>query len=223
MLTGLVSRRALRRLRSVDPADLDTWWEQVAPLLTGDVEAGHETAVRLTMRYLELHAAAEGVLVTPQAVPFNREQVETGLRVTGPVAFKKTMSSTGSPEAATRIMTSRLPRAATRLALSGSRDITRQLIDSDRRVLGYRRVTSGSPCAFCAMLASRGAVYTSARTAGEGHHYHDGCSCTAEPMYAGGEPPADQRWADLWQEAKSTAPDGVTTATQFRRLVEGRA
>ncbi|MGY1440156.1 VG15 protein [Streptomyces reniochalinae] len=29
----------------------------------------------------------------------------------------------------------------------------------DRRCIGWRRVASGSCCSFCAMLASRGAVY----------------------------------------------------------------
>lgn len=222
-LANLVSRRVLQRLRSVDPADLDAWWERVAPLLESDVAAGHDTAVRLTLRYLELHAAAEGVVVRPEPVALDRAQLATSLRVTGPVAFKQEMTRSGSPEAAQRIMTSKLPRAAQRVMLSGSRESTRRLVESDRRVLGYRRVTSGSPCAFCAMLASRGAVYKSAESAGEGHRWHDGCSCSTEVLYSRDEGPADQRWSALWQQAKDTTPDGVTTAVQFRRLVEGRA
>lgn len=43
---------------------------------------------------------------------------------------------------------------------------------------GFARVPSGSEtCAFCLMLASRGAVYRSAKTAGDGHRYHGKCDC----------------------------------------------
>lgn len=42
----------------------------------------------------------------------------------------------------------------------------------------YARVPSGSEtCRFCLMLASRGFVYHSKKTAGEFGHYHDNCDC----------------------------------------------
>lgn len=48
----------------------------------------------------------------------------------------------------------------------------------------FARVPSGRPCPFCLMLASRGAVYASAETAGgEGHDYHDHCGCEPVPMW----------------------------------------
>jgi len=43
----------------------------------------------------------------------------------------------------------------------------------------WRRIPEAGACAFCLMLATRGAVYSSARTAGEGNAYHRHCRCDA--------------------------------------------
>lgn len=43
----------------------------------------------------------------------------------------------------------------------------------------------GGCCAWCAMLASRGFVYESSKTAGEGHPYHAHCSCVPTPLWRG--------------------------------------
>ena len=63
----------------------------------------------------------------------------------------------------------------------------------------WRRVTDGNPCAFCAMLASRGPVYTetTVTTRHDGMRYHKGCGCTAEPWYG--------KWED-WQPSPQEQP-----------------
>lgn len=54
------------------------------------------------------------------------------------------------------------------------------------RGMGYARVPHGNACAFCIMLASRGFVYASERTATtskrSGGKYHEHCTCTAVPF-----------------------------------------
>lgn len=45
----------------------------------------------------------------------------------------------------------------------------------------------GDTCTFCAMLASRGFVYWSRKTAGEFNHYHLHCRCTIVPDDGSGE------------------------------------
>lgn len=48
----------------------------------------------------------------------------------------------------------------------------------------FARVTTGSEtCTFCMMLASRGAVYHSRKSAGEFDHWHDNCHCKVVPSY----------------------------------------
>ena len=51
--------------------------------------------------------------------------------------------------------------AADREAQRGGRDLIASYAAADRAVVGWARVTDGDPCWFCAMLASRGAVYRS--------------------------------------------------------------
>ena len=55
--------------------------------------------------------------------------------------------------------------AADRDAQMGGRDLLDAYAQADRTVLGWARVTAPNPCWFCAMLASRGAVYRSGWTA----------------------------------------------------------
>lgn len=47
--------------------------------------------------------------------------------------------------------------------------------------VAYRRIPEGGACDFCLILATRGAVYRSAETAGAGHSYHHHCRCSVEP------------------------------------------
>ena len=69
----------------------------------------------------------------------------------------------------------------------------------------WRRVTDGKPCGFCAMVASRGPVYGSAKSAGDGNRYHDHCGCTVEPFYGDAsswEPtPDEQRFIDAYYQS----------------------
>lgn len=51
--------------------------------------------------------------------------------------------------------------AADRDALMGGRDLLEGMARADRAVIGWARITAPNPCDFCAMLASRGAVYRS--------------------------------------------------------------
>lgn len=67
----------------------------------------------------------------------------------------------------------------------------RNVIDAagtrDKRVQRWMRVTGANPCGFCSMLAARGAVYRSKRTASRrsatGGRYHDNCHCTEQAIW----------------------------------------
>lgn len=80
----------------------------------------------------------------------------------------------------------------------------------------WRRISDGNPCAFCAMLVSRGPIYTSSQAAGEvvgvrgvargkrktGELFHDHCGCTVVEFYgswADWKPTArEQEFIDLY-------------------------
>lgn len=69
-----------------------------------------------------------------------------------------------------------------KLILGGGWNTVTGTVKADRQALGWMRVTSGDPCTFCRMLASRGATYKTERSATFESHGH--CSCTAEPLYS---------------------------------------
>lgn len=79
---------------------------------------------------------------------------------------------------------------ASRLVKNGARSTIWSQIDRDKRALGYIRLSrTGTPCAWCAMLISRGPVYKSQKSAatsiyGDGDKYHDNCNCYAEPVWS---------------------------------------
>ena len=57
--------------------------------------------------------------------------------------------------------------------------------DRDRGAMFARVPTGFETCPFCLMLASRGAVYHSRKTAGEWGRFHRGCDCKVVPSFEG--------------------------------------
>lgn len=55
--------------------------------------------------------------------------------------------------------------------------------DKDRGARFARVPTGFETCTFCLMLASRGAVYHTRRSAGEWKHFHRGCDCKVVPSF----------------------------------------
>lgn len=80
--------------------------------------------------------------------------------------------------------------AVERVVLDGGRGELWSLADQDARAIGYARISrTGTPCGWCAMLISRGAVYRSKKSAtraiyGDGDMYHDNCHCYAIPIFS---------------------------------------
>lgn len=72
-----------------------------------------------------------------------------------------------------------------RIALSGGRNTILDTVKADPVAVGWYRVTDGSPCAFCALLASRGVAYKSEKTAE--FQSHNDCGCTAAPAFSRSE------------------------------------
>lgn len=104
--------------------------------------------------------------------------------------------------------------AAERLVINGARGVLWSNADRDRRVIGYARVSrTGTPCGWCAMLISRGAVYKSKRgaTYSDGDKYHDNCHCYAEPLFSQAQYTSDAKF-DLNRDYEGLWPT-VTAGT----------
>lgn len=98
-------------------------------------------------------------------------------------------------------------------------------VELDRRALAWARVLTGRDnCAFCAMLASRGAVYTSERAAlyrRDGRRYHDGCDCLVVPIFDRRDWPGREQAEDLYRFwLRSTrGKSGKDAINAFRRAL----
>lgn len=183
-------------------------------------------------RYLVEHGLIEGVTVDPTLATWVTDRALASLTATGPAKFKAHIAGGGSPESALKTMTSTLGGSTERLVMAGQRETVSATVRDSADIVGWRRVTDGDPCAFCAMLASRGAVYESRETVGrqansqfvgEGlFKFHDGDGCTAEPLYEDEDEPQsvldlEQEWLDV--TADSSGPEKLRA---WRRYWDAR-
>lgn len=220
-----------------------TWLDLVVRLITVRRQQSAAMAAQYLAAYrlAEIGAVTDGFSVTPVLdVPL--EAVTTSLMVLGPTAYRKevarqvgkdTRDLTEGDLADARLspgiqnkLAANGARAAMRHVRNGARDTTDRLIREDKRVLGYMRTTSTSPCYFCAMLASRGPVYDSdsfnasdPRFHGPGDaKVHDGCGCDLRPLYSTALPAElakTREFEALWKRTGSIQ--------RFREVYEGRA
>ncbi len=100
-----------------------------------------------------------------------------------------------------------------RYVLDTGRSTIIDAVHRDPQAKACARVPETNPCSFCALLATRGAVYKQHTV---GFKAHDNCRCHPEPVFSVYEPSAQIReWQALY--AKNGGLNG------FRRAYEGRA
>lgn len=212
-------------------------------------------------RYLELGTRGAGSFTPRPMLDLPTEQVMNSLISVGPKAMEKKIRELNEPvkagqraddpvvkpkepitalhkdSAAARIVRDGTARAAQRHALNGGRDTIDDVVLNDPEVQGYLRLTDSDPCFFCAVLASRGAVYeeqsfvdSDPRFHGPGNQkVHDGCACTLVPIYTRDSPLEDRSrefsalWYDDDGDLKSPSSySGHRALLEYRRKYEGR-
>lgn len=176
---------ALRDLQTLWPSfdgGYDSW-QGFARLATTLVQGRNRDAAAIAGRYFVDFRVAEGVggtaAIRMAAVP-SAELLGSSFASTGLAGTLRALSVGMSLEAARANGFVRLAAAGGRHVMNGGRQTIVASTGADPRARGWTRLTSGSPCEFCEMLAGRGAVY-GADTAE--FQAHDGCACTAEPSY----------------------------------------
>ena len=131
------------------------------------------------------------------------------LRLAGPARVKALIRGGMSPEGALDAARTKFEGIVSRQALMGGRLTVAASTGADRRARGWRRVTDGDPCAFCALMASRGPAYRSESSAGTQYHGH--CGCTAEPVYGDWVPnEAEQGFIDAYRGSSGKTLRSVT-------------
>lgn len=207
--------------RLLDPDDLDgsveRWLRVVTPIITNQRRQSALMAANYLEAFKKLELGSDAVLRAVLADLLPAEQIVTAMTVTGPVSIKAAMTRGVPLGSAVQTAELNTARAGLRLALGGGRDTITETTRADRQAVGWARATSGQPCPFCAMIASRGAIYSERSVQFEAH---DGCACSAEPVYRedAALPAGSERWARLWAEADASEGD---TVKNFQALVTG--
>lgn len=208
----LRSRRASRRLsedylREFREAEL----QAVVKRKKLRPPAGDPLSVPVSRLRDALEAPADGgdlSRVLPAA-----DEVTRQLYVNGAAVVKRRIKDGKPVDEALRVGETVVASTAAKMVGDGGRAVIEDEVTNRRNgAIGYCRVPDADPCPFCAMLASRGAVYRSDAFvesngifAGDGKFkVHNGCDCTLEPVYGrrvtdlpAGVDKLAKEWADI--------------------------
>lgn len=160
----------------------------VPELIAPYISASGELAAVL-FEDLRSEAGRRGTFYAEVATPLpNAEKLDSTVRwAVGPLA----------DDALEATVFTRMSGALSSMVMNASRDTI--VTNGDREQVGFQRMPRPGCCAFCGMLASRGADYSTSRAAGGRIRYerdgkswigtasHDGCHCTVVPVYSGTE------------------------------------
>jgi hypothetical protein len=190
-----VRARALRdylRLWPIWEGDTESFNEMVAVAIVL-TRAYHGLSATIAGSYFESFRRAEqveGEAIPRPAAPVDEGKVRAGLIVTGRGAVADALRAGRSAEDARATALTRTSGSITRQVLTGGRETLLRSVAEDPAARGWARVTDDNPCAFCALLASRGPMYGQDTVDFEAH---DHCDCTSEPVYDGSEWPGRSR------------------------------
>lgn len=180
-------RLAQARLGTQTAALLAVLWGRVAPrsdaefarwlaLATAIVRRQASTSADLAADY---YATLRGDGYVPVVVDaLDEGRVVASLTATGPAAMRKAIGKGLDPDAASATARATSAAAGMRHALNAGRSTLLTNVANDDQAYGWRRVASGSACKFCASLD--GKVH---RQATADFRAHDGCGCSAEPLF----------------------------------------
>lgn len=207
-LTRLLVRdvRGLRRL--IIPSRLRTSVPDWIAAVQAVVNQYSTTSAALAAEFYDAQREAAGVTGTftvPVADPPPDGKIEAGLRWATKDVWER------DPDAATDAqlepLDTRLEQAekkaeqvAQKLVTDTGRATVIDAVRQDRQATAWARSAALGACAFCKLIASRGAVFSQDTVRFQAH---DGCHCGAIPVFVGQRfelSPHAQEWARLYQE-----------------------
>jgi len=224
-----VQARALKRLVGLwalfDADDIAASWTALEAPIIDAIQGGYAQSAELGAAYYSAFRELRSVPGDPTpvlAAAKPAEQLADWLEVAP--RWAGAMTARGLPDVADRTLVV-TAGTVSRNVLDGGRDTITGSVEADPRALGYVRVTGPRPCAFCAILCSRGPVYKSERTAryragGEERRYHAHCQCLPAPVYGESDawPGRAREFRQMWDRAEGETNDDKMNA--FRRELE---
>jgi hypothetical protein len=158
--------------------------DAIVPYLWRPLNNARSRTYTASVRYLH----GQGVLDTPPLRPYEPQALDKLLTdtverttVVGDPITEENRTSPLVVEQAQKAVA----RAVSRHAQEPARETVQQVADDAGEEVGWARMLTGPrSCGFCAMLASRGPVYRSDKSAlfrggASADAYHDGCDCVA--------------------------------------------
>jgi hypothetical protein len=220
----------------VDVANLDRAAERWMPSQLALLQRFHRDSNRVEAAYLNEYRLAE-IGQPAEVVPatFATAKMRNAMLLAGPVRTKLLIGNGMNPDEAKLKTFPKLSGIVRRQVLDGGRGSVVNTERGDSRAIGWRRVTDGDPCTFCAMLCARGPAYFSAgRTQGnvlrasrQGDMrllYHGHCGCTSEIIYGAWTPTdAEQGYIDAYDAAAKEADAAGESRTADSILYRMRA
>ncbi|HOY80498.1 MAG TPA: ADP-ribosyltransferase [Rhodoglobus sp.] len=155
---------------------------------------------------------------------FDEEWAKKSMSYNGSNKVQSLINQGMSPAAAMAKVAPIAMAAAQRLTLGGGRRVLDQSALANPVSSGWRRVSSGSACAFCAMLVSRGPAYKSEKSAGAGRHWHKKCGCTVEEIFDDAWTPTEkeQEYLDTYNNSRKILTSSGKTPTTSNILDQMR-
>lgn len=222
-----------RGVRALAIRDLKAWWTTVEHLSPSEIRDAARDFVPLIARtYGEVSAVAAADyydLARSQSSgargKYSAELApsEARARAARQVSWAVSPLFSGDPAGAL----DRLAGVVDAASLQDGRNTLMHNSERDPARPRWARVPVGQTCAWCLMLASRGARYRSAYSAGAGREFHNKCNCEPHPSWSGGDdlPPSydEGELYGLYERARAEAgsgdPKAITAA--MRRLDGG--
>ena len=209
-LRAITLRQVLQVWPAFDPERAAASWPPIETALMAIIGQRRKDSAAIAAGYFGAFRTAEriGGTAAPVVSAFDvgaAARAETSLQVTGYVTTER-LTAVRHPDPG-RTALVRVSGAVARHVLDGGRETLLASVRADRRALGWARATSGNPCSFCAMLASRGPAY--GERTGD-FQSHDHCACSLEPVYR-----RDQEWPQGsrdYQRLWADVADGLSGA-----------
>ena len=197
--------------RTMDPSNLDRSFVDFSRYALPLIGASRADGIAIGDRYYldaKTQAGLTGELPVAEIPSMDLARMTLDLQVNGPVKVKAALTRGEQLERGLLVAQAATLGVAKRLILEAPRQRLISLSENDKTARGWARVSDGSPCAFCAMLVSRGPVYS------EGGGYfqaHNGCGCSLRPVFrgdkTGGWSPQAREYQKLWREHGGDAKD----------------
>lgn len=210
-----------REWATLDISDIDRGRERVLDGIEARVIGLRTLEAReadvFVSRMRELQRVGSGSIVLAPANP--GAGLRESLEISGPISFKQRVGQGALDEVAFLAARDQMMAEARKLIMDAGRETVRLSAEANRRSIGWRRVSDGNPCAFCAMLVGRGPSYKS-ESATQGSEerigrsgkyeliYHNHCGCTAVEVFEDWEPTErEQRYVDAYMAAAEYADE----------------